>query len=309
MKKFFKFLGIGVLGLVVIIVLVFAGIFVTNKVKLSQEAKKIVDYGDKIEVDGKKLNVEITGKGDKTIVLLPGFMTVSPVIDFKPLTEGLSKNNRVVVIEPLGYGLSDDTDKERSVENLTEEIHDVLTQLDIKNYVLMGHSIFGVYSLEYIKKYPNEVEAFVGIDSSLPQQGGADDNPVEAIKLLSQSGLLRIFAKQSPEMLNVPPVDEALKKQYEYLSFKNMDSNTTLNEGTSMPDNFKKTMDITYPKDLPVLYFLATESMESDDNWLTIHEDMLKDLDKSSLEVLDAGHYLHHTKSKEIVSKTNEFLK
>lgn len=309
MKKFFKFLGIGVLGLVVIIVLVFAGIFVTNKVKLSQEAKKIVDYGEKIEVDGKKLNVEITGKGDKTIVLLPGFMTVSPVIDFKPLTEGLSKNNRVVVIEPLGYGLSDDTDKERSVENLTEEIHDVLTQLDIKNYVLMGHSIFGVYSLEYIKKYPNEVEAFVGIDSSLPQQGGADDNPVEAIKLLSQSGLLRIFAKQSPEMLNIPPVDEELQKQYEYLSFKNMGSNATLNEGTSMPDNFKKTMDITYPKDLPVLYFLATESMESDDNWLTIHEDMLKDLDKSSLEVLDAGHYLHHTKSKEIVSKTNEFLK
>lgn len=38
----------------------------------------------------------------------------------------------------------------------------------------MGHSIGGIYGLEYAKKYTNEVSAFVGIDSSVPEQGGMD---------------------------------------------------------------------------------------------------------------------------------------
>lgn len=32
----------------------------------------------------------------------------------------------------------------------------------------MGHSILGVYGLEYVNHYENEVSAFVGIDSSVP---------------------------------------------------------------------------------------------------------------------------------------------
>ena len=172
----------------------------------------------------------------------------------------------------------------------------------------MGHSISGVYSLDYIEKYPNEVTAFIGIDSSLPTQGGAEDNQQDSIKFLSQSGLFRLLSKASPDMLNIPEVSTELKEQYTYLSLKNIGSTATYNEAKAMPNTFKKTAHIKYPKDLPVLYFLATESTEPDPNWESIHQDLIKDSSKGEIVVLEGGHYLHHTKAKEISDKTTSFL-
>lgn len=308
MKKTLKIVGIILISIIVVIVLIFAGIFINNKIQLSREAKKIVPYGETIAIDGKKLNFQISGKGDKTIVLLPGYMTSAPVIDFKPLIDELEKNYQVVAIEPFGYGLSEDTDKERSVENLTEEIHEVLANQGIKKYTIMGHSISGVYSLEYIHKYRQEVEAFIGIDSSLPAQGGAEDTQSATISLLSKSGLYRLLTSSNPGMLNIPNVGDKLSEQYKYLAFRNIGSEATMNEGKSMLENFNKTAAIEYPKELPVLYFLATDSVNPDENWLKIHQDMVKNSEKSDIKIIEGGHYLHHTQSKQLAEDTLSFL-
>ena len=49
----------------------------------------------------------------------------------------------------------------------------------------MGHSISGIYGIDYVNKYPNEVSAFVGIDSSVPTQGGMDvEFPIKTLNSL-----------------------------------------------------------------------------------------------------------------------------
>lgn len=309
MKKFRKIIGTTILILFSIILFFFLVVFINNEVQLRSEAKKIKATEDFVEIDGKKLSYQVSGKGNQTIVLLPGFMTASPIIDFKLLTDELEKDYQVVTIEPFGYGLSDDTSKERSVENITEEIHKVIEAEGLKNYILMGHSIFGVYSLDYIQTYPNEVKAFVGIDSSLPAQGDADDNQEGMISLLSKSGLFRLLAHVNPDMLGIPlGIDSGLQKQYEYLALKNIGSNATMNEAKAMPENFEKTKNISYPKDLPILYLLASESTDSDPKWLSIHEDMIKGSKKADIKTLEGTHYLHHTKAKEIATEIKNFL-
>jgi pimeloyl-ACP methyl ester carboxylesterase len=308
MKKPLKIAGIILLSILILVVLIFAGIFINNKIQLSSEAKKIVPYGETVAIDGKKINIQISGKGDKTIVLLPGFMTVAPVIDFKPLIDELEKDYRVVAVEPFGYGLSDDTDKERSVENITEEIHEVLAKQGITKYTLMGHSISGVYSLEYINKYRDEVEAIIGIDSSLPSQGHDGENPAEAMSLLRKSGIYRLLVSSNPAMLNTPAVGDKLSEQYKYLALRNMGSEATVNEGKAILENFKKVATIQLPKELPVLYFLATDSVNPDENWLKIHQDMVKNSEKSAVKVIEGGHYLHHTQSKQLAEDTLSFL-
>ncbi|WP_322923543.1 alpha/beta hydrolase [Paenibacillus campi] len=70
----------------------------------------------------------------------------------------------MVVVEPFGYGLSDVTDRLRTVDNITNEIHSALQQLTIDHYVLIGHSIAGIYGLDYVNKYAQEVIAFAGIE-------------------------------------------------------------------------------------------------------------------------------------------------
>ncbi|MNC06778.1 putative aminoacrylate hydrolase RutD [compost metagenome] len=309
MRKTLKIIGIIVLSVLILIALFFAGIFINNKIQLGREEKKIVPYGESVVINGKKMNFQIFGNGSKTIVLLPGYMTAAPIIDFKQLIDELEQQYRVIAIEPFGYGLSDDTDKERSVENLTEEIHEVLVEQGINKYTIMAHSISGVYSLEYINKYPLEVEAFIGIDSSLPSQGDAADNGEETIELLSKSGLFRLLSNINADILNIPDVGAELGEQYKYISLKNIGSKATMNEGKAMLENFNKTADIQYPKNLPVLYFLAAESTEPDDNWLKIHQDMVKNSERSAIEIIEGGHYLHHTQAKQLAELTVSFLK
>ena len=41
----------------------------------------------------------------------------------------LSPFYKVVVVEPFGYGLSDETEKERTTENIVNEIHEALQSL------------------------------------------------------------------------------------------------------------------------------------------------------------------------------------
>lgn len=39
------------------------------------------------------------------------------------------------VVEPFGYGLSDITEDERTIENITEEIHEALQVIGVKKYI------------------------------------------------------------------------------------------------------------------------------------------------------------------------------
>lgn len=307
-EKILKILGILIGSLLVVVLLVFVGIYANNKIQLKKETKKIIPYGQEVKVDNKSLRVQVTGKGEDTMVLLPGYLTGSPVLDFQPLVYELSKKYQVVVVEPFGYGVSDDTDKVRSIENVTSELHQALKQLNISSYHLVGHSISGVYSLAYINEYPNEVQSFIGIDSSLPTQGGADDNQGGAIKLLSQSGIYRLFADVDPTFLNVPKLLKEDTEQFKYISLKNIGNKATLNEGEEMQENFDKVANVTYPAQLPVLYFLASESVEPDDKWVPLHEEMIKKSQQSEIKILEGGHYLHHTQSEKIVKAIKDFL-
>jgi len=308
MKKIFKVVGI-ILGAIVIIVVLFAlYIFINNKINLKKEEKSITPYGQMVEVDGGKMNITITGNGDENIVLLPGFMTGAPKYDFTHLTEELSNKYKVIVVEPLGYGMSDDTDKPRTVENMNEELHQALSTLGIKKYNLMAHSISGVYSLNYINKYPTEVTSFIGIDSSLPAQGGADDNQEGMVRFLSKSGLFRVLGNTDESLFNMPKLTTEQSNQFKQVYLRSLGSKAMTNEGAQMPDNFKKTIDLTYPKNLPVLYFLATESTEPDPDWEKIHKEMIKDNPNGEIIILDGSHYLHHTQYKEISEDISKFL-
>ena len=116
-------------------------------------------------------------KNKKTLVILPSYSYFDhnnlkkkyvPHKDFKKLVNELNKKYRTIVVEYYGYNKSDDTKMKRSADNICEEIHTALHLLGIKKYILMPHSISGLYSMQYISKYPEEVEGIIGIDITLP---------------------------------------------------------------------------------------------------------------------------------------------
>ncbi|WP_430601865.1 hypothetical protein IGJ02_001979 [Enterococcus sp. DIV0724b] len=61
MKKIVKVLGILVGSLLLVVFLVFVGIYTNNKIQLQNKTKKIIPYGQEVEVENKSLRVQVTG--------------------------------------------------------------------------------------------------------------------------------------------------------------------------------------------------------------------------------------------------------
>ncbi|MCY7707620.1 alpha/beta hydrolase [Bacillus safensis] len=307
MKKILRIMLISICTLITVMVVFLATVYFVNLISNEREKGKIEAYGQKVLVDGKQMNVLIQGDGKETIVLLPGYGTASPVLDFMPLVNELSPYYRVVVIEPFGYGLSDDTDKVRTSQNIVDEIHECLQKLNIKKYTLMGHSIFGIYGLEYVNQYEKEVKAFVGIDNSVPKQE-TDELPVSSLQLLHQSGFYRLIVKMNPDQLVMPNVDDQTKDQIKMLTFRNFLDESQASEAENFRNNFNNAQRLHFPKNLPVVFYLANETEEETPSWKPMHEDLLKNVDHGKVVTFKGGHYLHHTKSKEIAADFREFL-
>lgn len=309
MKKTMTIILKSIAVLMIAIVVFMAVVFIVDKISSKSEEGKIQAYGQLVSVDGKKMNVLIQGKGEETVVLLPGYGTAAPALDFKPLVEELSPNYKVVAVEPFGYGLSDDTKKERTTENIVSEIHEALQSLNIDRYILMGHSIAGIYGIDYVNKYPNEVSAFVGIDSSISTQGGMDaEFPITMFKFLKKSGLARLALKLSGYPYAGLPYDEETKEQMRMITLKNMYNSSSMNEMKHISSNFLAAQKLTFPKDLPLLLFVQSNNAYRPD-WVSQHEEQAKESMYGKVVPFEGDHYLHHTRSKEIAENFREYMK
>ena len=281
---------------------------IVNVVATKSDLAAITPYGELVPVDGKQMNVVVSGTGDETIVLLPGLGTAAPGLDFEPLIAELDDTHRVIAVEPFGTGLSDQTDSPRTAANIAAEVHEALQQLGVDRYVLMGHSIAGIYALEYSELYPDELVAFVGIDSSVPDQPGWDDPvPTDGLSELRTLGLLRVLSAIGGDAYAGMPYDEDTKEQMRFLTTKNSTAPTLLDEMDHTASNFASVSGRTFPADLPVLLFVVQDGTD-DDGWLELHESQAASVDRGQVVALDGDHYLHHTQSTRIADDTDEFL-
>lgn len=263
MRRFIKILKGTILTIITIVFLGLLGIFTFNKICLHNEAGQIKDYGKKIEVFDGTINVLDEGKGDETIVLLPGYGTGSPGLDFKPLVKELKQQYRVVVIEPFGYGLSSQTKRARTSKNIVEEIHKVVEKLDIDSFTLVGHSLGGIYGLDYIDSYPNDVRAFVGLDNSVPDQPWVEYED-GMNNFIQKSGLMRLLLASNSEikdMLRYDGIDEETFKQQRMLNLKNLSNETVRREGRAMKKMEKSLGQLYYLKNYQFYYLWQSKAL------------------------------------------------
>ncbi|WP_107924824.1 alpha/beta fold hydrolase [Lysinibacillus parviboronicapiens] len=309
MQKTITIIGKLIAALAIAIILFLAIVFLVNIVCNKMEQGKKESYGQFVTVDGKNMNVFIQGQGEETVVLLPGYGTAAPALDFKPLIDELSPFYKVVVIEPFGYGLSELTEKERSTENIVSEIHEALQQLNIERYILMGHSISGIYGLDYVNKYPNEVSAFVGLDSSVPtiSEKKIGSPIIGTLKLLKKSGLARLQIKLGDDPYATLPYDDKTKEQLSILIHKNRFNPNQLNEAENMYANFRAAENLSFPKNLPVIFFIQADHKVTE-RWIPEYKKQIKDLVHGKVMTFEGDHYLYRTKAKEIVENFRAYM-
>ena len=67
-----------------------------HQFSLRNESKLLTPIGKQVTVNGHRMNVSVKGEGPETIVFLSGAGIASPILDFKNLSDPLSKNTRLL---------------------------------------------------------------------------------------------------------------------------------------------------------------------------------------------------------------------
>ena len=272
-------------------------------------------YGHLITLPGGgRVNTSVSGTGKETFVIMPGFGAASPVLEFAPLVDDLDDQATVVVVEPFGYGWSDrQTEADRTVENMATELHQSLAALHVHQpYTLVAHSIGALYALDYVNRFPGEVRAVVTIDGSPPIDAVASEaRQSRWLRLWTLSGVTRWVSMVKPTLFVPAPRDtysEPALRQMRTLVLRNDSTPALVEESHRMGQNVQAAKSLSFPAEIPVLAFVAQDTIDVLPQWLPAHQEQLAGVVHSKLIVLDDSHYLHYHHSPEIADAVRAFL-
>jgi pimeloyl-ACP methyl ester carboxylesterase len=287
--------------------------------------KNITVPGDRIEIyDNEYIHAVKMGTGDYTIVMLPGMGTPSPYYDYYKLATEISKNNQVIVMEPLGYGYSDNTEKDRSLKNYNYELSKVLEYYSINNnIILLGHSYSGISNFNYAKHH-EEIKGIICLDCTNARQiethvkDGKFKEKVpkqpSIYSIVSPLGITRFvystFLAKDVEKKLLVDVPNEYHDAYKYFLFNKTLNKTIINEVNGIYYNQLEILEDKYREDLYVLTILSDETIKEmkeykeegdfDHDWEEMHELLITNPEIQKIHTLKGDHYIHHNNVKEI---------
>ena len=293
-----------------------------NQIKSSIDNKSFngKDKGNYVDVDGKKLSYEIFGEGNEnTIIFLPASGEFDPSVSYRPFINELSKDNKVVVLEPFGYGLSDDTDKERTVENTVDELHKAASGLGLDKYYLMGHSWGGLHSLLWANEYPDEVMGVIGIDPSVP---GMEELKMAHIRVIDIESVAKAVSK-AVDFIGVNRlavtisglgIDESAfssdeAEKYRYLLLNRACTSNIMEEIFDAKRSLKSLSGKDYPDTVPVLDLISSDNCENMPEWKTLHENLGNKNPDTKHVVVKGDHYLTNSNPDEVLKEIRNWIK
>lgn len=97
---------------------------------------------------------------------------------WKKVIPTISSDTTTFVYHRPGYGRSDEVLTPRDGTHVVEELRSLLQSKGLKPpYLLVGHSLGGLYMQLFARRYPNEVSALILVDSTHPEQFKGNGSP------------------------------------------------------------------------------------------------------------------------------------
>ena len=165
------------------------------------------DVAAHVMLGGRQVYLECHGSGRPTVVMQSGYGNAGDIwsvatAHLPAVAPGLATTNRVCVYDRPGStltidaagnmlssaqpGRSDQVPMPRTATALVTEWHDLLTTAGVPApYLLVGHSIGGLFTVLYARTYPDEVAGMVLVDTTPP--AFASLLPLQSLTLLKAS--------------------------------------------------------------------------------------------------------------------------
>lgn len=130
---------------------------------------RISALGYNYEIIMEELEYLLSGNGSVTVVFINGFRMLFSSWD--KVFPSIAERYKVFLYNRRGIGSSQKAAKHQDGITVIEELRTALKYLSLKPpYILVGHSLGGVYANLLARKYPDEVDAVAFVDSPSPNE-------------------------------------------------------------------------------------------------------------------------------------------
>jgi len=124
-----------------------------------------VPLGQLVDIGGRRLHLYCTGAGSPTVVAENGSSSFS--MQWALVQARVSAFTRICTYDRAGFAWSDRGPEENTVEETMDDLHHLLDAAHVAGpYVLVGHSIGGMYVRAYQRRYPRDVVGLVLVDAT-----------------------------------------------------------------------------------------------------------------------------------------------
>lgn len=315
MFKNISFTGKTGLTILVIIAVFVIISFIRHKVCSVREQELLTPLGELVEVEGHNMSVYTEGNGDKTLVFMSGAGTCSPILDFKSLYSSLSDDYRIVIVEKLGYGFSDAVDESRDIDTILSQTRMAIERAGIEGpYVLCPHSMSGLEALYWAQKYPEEVEAVVGLDMAVPDYYDEMKINIPVMKLgeyAARLGITRwIPSLAESDAIKYGTLSEKEKEIYRAVFYQRTATVTMIDEAKAVKSNAAIVKENGIPH-VPMLLFISDGSGGTGftkEEWRRIPKEYISGCDSANYIELDCPHYVHDHEYEKISEEIRSFI-
>ncbi len=310
MKKLLKTIGIILLSFVILIAAFLFGVKIWNHIAMAGEKELLKNHpGTEVEVDGRNMNIYTEGEGDHTLVFMSGWKVPCPIYEYKPLYSKLSDEYRCVVIEKFGYGFSDGFDGPRDFDTLVRQDREALQKAGIEGpYVLCPHSLSGFEAELWAQKYPEEIEAIIGLDMTV---AGCLD-PMEDVKSCEEQNKIEkvgAFFGANRFLMSISEFEGFSKeeiKMYIAIGCKNLGNTTAAREYRGIPAVCEEISSSPLPA-VPTIQYVSGVNKDRE-QYVNAHRELVDASSNGLFVQLDCGHYVHNFESERIAEDIKEFI-
>jgi pimeloyl-ACP methyl ester carboxylesterase len=123
--------------------------------------------GQLVNVGDHQLYLFCSGSGEPTVILEPGLGETSATWGL--IAPTVAEHTRVCVYDRAGRGRSEPSPTPQDGDRIATDLHTLLDRAGITGPVVMaGHSLGGLYVLDYTARYPEQVAGMVLLDATPP---------------------------------------------------------------------------------------------------------------------------------------------
>jgi len=279
--------------------------------------------GIMVKVGEAIMHVYQEGEGSPTLIFLAGHATATPFFDFKPLWSLLSNKYHIAVPERAGYGWSHISKKARAIDTVLNDTRESLKIADIPPpYILVPHSIAGIEALYWAQKYPDEVQAIIGLDPSLPEPLSRLKIPLgHKLRMTFMSFALRrgmtkdivpnvVLKMPSYELQNLSDEDRDIYLEIVQQRYWSKD---VLREMDAFSAQAKTVLSRPMPLDTPIMLITSdpekTPRMRATGDAITqLYRDFLMPFKHKNHIELGCGHFIHAEAPERCAEAITEFI-